>query len=106
MQFEMNTTVLGISRVNVDGRIFCSVFTGQEPTGDNAANTRGYEVTKIGADPDVFDQLPKVEPGHEVRFIATLKKAAGGKSQPYFIGVVPTGKAPGTTTTSKPAAEK
>jgi hypothetical protein len=110
MQFEMISTFLGCSRVNVDGRIFCSVFTGQEPVGDNTANTRGYEVTKIGADPEVFDQLHDVKAGDQIKFVALLKKAAGGKSQPYFVGVVSDQKAASPSSASgastKAAADK
>lgn len=102
MQFEMNVTVLGVTRVTVDGRTFSSVFTGQDPVGDNAANTRGYEVTKIGCDPQVFDQLPNLKPGDNVSFVAMLRKAAGGKSQPFFVGVVPE-KAAGSTANKQPA---
>lgn len=94
MQFEMTSTFLSCSSVNVEGRSYCSVFTGQQPVGDNAANTLGLEVTKIGAEPDVFSQLRAqgFNTGDSVRFLATLKKAANGKSQPHIIGVVPNQK--------------
>lgn len=105
MQFEMSATVLGISRVNIDGRVFCSCFTGQEPVGDAAQNTRGYEVTKIGCEPEVFDQLSGLKPGDAVQFVAMLRKAAGGKSQPYFVGVVPQ-KAAAASTSNKTQPDK
>lgn len=96
MQFEMNSTVFSATKVTVEGRTYCSIFTGQQPIGENADNTLGLEVTKIGAEPQVFDQL-KAEgftPGDNIKLIAMLKKAANGKSQPHIIGVVPGHKAP------------
>ena len=100
MQFEMTLTVLGVSRMNIEGRTFCSVHTGQMPVGDAVNDCRGYEVTKMGAEPAVFDQIATdFEPGQDVHFIANLKKAAGGKTQPYLIGVVP-------KNTAKPATSK
>ena len=87
MQFQLKTKVFGVNKVQVERDVYCSVFTGQNPSDPTA--TRGLEVTKVSADPCVFDQLPNLTPGEEVEFIAILKRAAGGKSQPYFVGVVP-----------------
>lgn len=87
MQFQLTTQVFGCNRVTVDGTVFCSVFTGQPATDPTA--THGLEVTKIGADPAVFDQLKNLKPGEDVDFLAVLKRAAGGKSQPFLVGVVP-----------------
>lgn len=87
MQFQMQTQVFGCNKMTMDGKTYCSVFTGQ-PATDPAA-TRGLEVTKIGADPVVFDQLQHLKPGDDVEFLAVLKRAAGGKSQPFLVGVVP-----------------
>ncbi|MBG33190.1 MULTISPECIES: hypothetical protein [Alcanivorax] len=100
MQFEIPTTLLGCRLVNVDGNKYCSVYTGQMPEGENANNFRGYEVTKLSADPVVFDQLADLKSPTERRLLAVLKMAAGGKSQPYIVGVVPENKA--STGTSKP----
>ena len=95
MQFEMTSTVFSCNKVTVDGKTYCSIFTGQNPVGDNAANTLGYEVTKIAAEPAVFDQLNAqgFKAGDDVKLVAMLKKAANGKSQPHIIGVVPGYKA-------------
>ena len=92
MQFQLKTKVFGVNKVQVEREVYCSVFTGQSPSDPNA--TRGLEVTKVSADPCVFDQLPNLTPGEDVEFIAILKRAAGGKSQPYFIGVVPPARTP------------
>jgi hypothetical protein len=94
MQFEMTSTVFSCNKVTVEGRTYCSVFTGQHPVGDNAENTLGLEVTKIAAEPQVFDQLKTegFKPGDSIKLIAMLKKAANGKSQPHIIGVVPNQK--------------
>lgn len=91
MQFEMTSTVFGCTKVTVDGNTYCSMFTGQQPVGDNAMNTLGLDVTKISAEPAVFDQL-KAEgfnAGDTIKLVCMLKKAANGKSQPYIVGVVP-----------------
>ena len=87
-QFNIKTQVFGVNKVTVERDTFCSVFTGQTATDDQV--TKGLEVTKVSADPCVFDQVPKdFKPGDEVEFVAILKRAAGGKSQPYLVGVVP-----------------
>lgn len=109
MQFEMTSTVFNCRKMTIEGRTFCSVITGQAPVGDNS-DTLGYEVTKIIAEPGIFDQLKQEgyqpgQPPRDFKLVAMLKTAAGGKSQPYIIGVVPSQK---TTTSpdakSKPAA--
>ena len=100
MQFEIPTTLLGCRLVNVDGNKYCSVYTGQIPQWDNADSFRGYEVTKLSADPTVFDQLSDLKSPTERRLLAVLKMAARGKSQPYIVGVVPETKA--ASSTSKP----
>ena len=94
MQFELTSTVFSANKVTVEGRTYCSIFTGQAPVGDNAENTLGVEVTKISAEPDVFEQLKRegYKPGQapqDFKLVGMLKKAANGKSQPYIIGVVP-----------------
>jgi hypothetical protein len=91
MQWEMTSTVFSCKKVTVDGRTYCSIMTGQQPTGQNADNTVGLEITKITAEPEVFDQLKSANfrPGQDVKLVATLKTAAGGKSQPHIIAVVP-----------------
>lgn len=96
MQFEMTSTVFSATKVTVEGRTYCSVFTGQPPVGENAENTLGLEVTKISAEPQVFDQMKQegFTPGDNVRLIVMLKKAANGKSQPHIVGVVPGQRAP------------
>lgn len=90
MQFQLTTKVFGVNKVTVDRDVFCSVFTGQPATDPTA--TRGLEITKMSADPVIFDQLPKLNAGDDVTFLAILKRAAGGKSQPYLVGVVPESK--------------
>lgn len=94
MQFEMTSTVFGCTKVTVDGNTYCSIFTGQNPVGDNAANTLGLDVTKISAEPVIFDQLKAegFKAGDSVKLVAMLKKAANGKSQPYIVGIVPAQK--------------
>ncbi len=94
MQFEMTASVFSVNKITVEGRTFCSMFTGQNPVGENAERTIGLEVTKISAEPAVFDQLKAegFKPGDDLKLVAMLKKAAGGKSQPHIIGVVPNQK--------------
>jgi len=88
MQFNLRTFVFGVNKVTVERDTYCSVFTGQTSTDPQV--TRGLEVTKLSADPVVFEQLPEdFKPGDELEFIAILKRAAGGKSQPYLVGIVP-----------------
>lgn len=90
MQFQLTTRVFGINKVQVERETYCSAFTGQDPADPSV--TRGFEITKLSADPVVFDQLLKLKAGDEVTFLAILKRAAGGKSQPYLVGVVPESK--------------
>lgn len=88
MQFQLKTQVFGVNKITVDGNTYCSVFTGQPSTDETSV--KGLEVTKVSADPIVFDQLPETfTPGDQLEFIAMLRRAAGGKSQPYLVGIVP-----------------
>ncbi|MBD3657804.1 hypothetical protein [Marinobacter sp.] len=106
MQFEMTSTVFSCNKVTVDGKTYCSIFTGQHPIGENAANTLGFEVTKIAAEPVVFDQLQSqgFHAGDDVKLVAMLKKAANGKSQPHIIGIVPGQKPVSTDNKAKASA--
>lgn len=99
MQMQMNLTVFGVNKITVERDVYCSVFAGQPATDPTV--TRGFEVMKLSADPEVFDQLSGLESGDEVEFISVLKRAAGGKSQPFLVGVVPK-KAPQGGSTAKP----
>lgn len=102
MQFNLRTQVFGVNKISVDGNTYCSVFTGQ-PTTDEQV-TKGLEVTKVSADPAVFEQLPSdFQAGNELEFIAILKRAGGGKSQPYLVGIVPA--APGQKAVPAPTAK-
>ena len=87
MEMNLNMTVYGVNKITVDRDVYCSVFCGQAPTDPTA--TKGNEVMKLSADPVVFDQVGDMKPGDNIEFIAVLKRAAGGKSQPYLVGVVP-----------------
>lgn len=87
MQMQMSLTVFGVNKIQVDRDVYCSVFAGQPAT--DPTQTRGFEVMKLSAEPEVFDQLPDLQSGDQVEFMAILKRAAGGKSQPYLVGVVP-----------------
>lgn len=105
MQFQLRTQLFGLNKVTVDGNTYCSVFTGQPSTDPQV--TKGLEVTKVSADPGVFEQIPAdFQPGQEVEFIAILKRAAGGKSQPYLVGVVPAQGQPAQPAPSKAQAAK
>ena len=100
MQFNVRTQVLGINRSTIEGRTFCSFFTGQ-PSQD-AESTRGLEVTKLSAEPPAFDQIPQeFQPGDELELICILKRAAQGKSQPHIVGVVPVQASPKAPTSQK-----
>ena len=100
MQFQLKSQVFGVNKVTVEKSVYCSVFTGQPSTDPQV--TRGLEVTKLSADPVVFDQLPlDFQPGNELEFMAILKRAAGGKSQPYLVGIVPKNKPTTAATQAK-----
>lgn len=91
MQFEYPTTVLGVTRMLVEGKPYCFVFVGAQPEPDREKDCHGFSIRKIPADPSVFDQLSDVrcgQPANKTLFMI-LKQAAGGKSQPHVIGVVP-----------------
>ena len=91
MQFEYPTTVLGVTRMLVEGKPYCFVFVGAQAEPDREKDCHGFSIRKIPADPAVFDQLSDVrygQPANKTLFMI-LKQAAGGKSQPHVIGVVP-----------------
>lgn len=111
MQFEYPTTVLGVTRMLVEGKPYCFVFVGAQPEPDREKDCHGFSIRKIPADPAVFDQLGDVrcgQPANKTLFMI-LKQAAGGKSQPHVIGVVPQkmmnsqSTASTSTASSKPA---
>lgn len=90
MQFEYPTTVLGVTRMLVEGKPYCFVFVGAQAEPDREKDCHGYSIRKIPADPAVFDQLNDVRYGQPAikTLYMILKQASGGKSQPHVIGVV------------------
>lgn len=92
MQFEYPAIVLGASRMLVEGRPYAFVFVGSQPEPDRENDVRGFSIRKMPADPAVFDMLTDVEYGKPIQknLLMILKQAAGGKSQPHVVGVVPT----------------
>lgn|SRR5690554_2783506 len=99
MQFEFLANVLGVRRQVVEGRSFVSIYVGEETPDEEKANgSSGLKIKKIPADEAVIPQIPAgYKPLQQMRFLAVLKDAAGGKSQPHIIGVVP------ASTSGKPA---
>lgn len=91
MQFEFVANVLGVRRQVVEGRAFVNVYVAEEtPPEEQANGSSGFKVKKIPADEALIPQIPAgYRPPHAMRFIAVLVDAAGGKSQPRIIGVVP-----------------
>lgn len=94
MQFEFTANLLGFRRQVVEGRTFVSAYVGEEmPAEEQANGSSGLKIKKIPADESVIPQLPVgYRPMQPVKFLAVLKDAAGGKSQPHIIGVVPANK--------------
>lgn len=94
MQFEFTANLIGVRRQVVEGRAFVSVYVGEETPAEELANgSSGTKIKKIPADESLIPQIPAgyrlMQP---VKFLAVLKDAAGGKSQPHIIGVVPANK--------------
>lgn len=91
MQFEYFTTILGATRMMVEGRPYAFVFVGEQPEADKASDCHGFSIRKIPMDPNVFEQLNDVRYGETTRktLLMILKQASGGKSQPHCVGVVP-----------------
>lgn len=107
MQFEYDTTVLGVTRITVEGTPFCSVFVGEQPDPDKQNDCHGFSVRKVPCDVAVFDQLNDIRYGEIQRkkLIMRMKSAAGGKSQPHVIGVVPDTKPSATASTASKGKE-
>ena len=99
MQFEYPATVLSATRVTVEGRTYAAVYVGDEPSPDKADDTHGFSIRKIPADPTVFEQIGQLNGPKNIKLLMMLKQAAGGKSQPHVVGVVPDQK----PTPNKPA---
>ncbi|MDA8484601.1 MULTISPECIES: hypothetical protein [Pseudomonas] len=96
MQFELTALCLNVKKVTVEGRTYCSAIIAREPiSAAEREQNRGYLVQKVTADVGVFDQTSSLEKPTPIKFLCTLVSAAGGKSQPHLLGVVPgqTGKA-------------
>jgi hypothetical protein len=102
MQFEYSTTVLGATRMLVEGRPYAFVFVGAQAEPDREKDCHGFSIRKIPTEPAVFDQLADVKYGQPVNktLIMILKQAAGGKSQPHVIGVSQQKLAPAAATTA------
>ncbi|MCY1276881.1 hypothetical protein D9M68_665030 [compost metagenome] len=91
MQFELTALCLNVKKVTVEGRTYCSAIIAREPmTEQERQQNRGYLVQKVTAETVVFDQITDLDKPGQRKFIATLVNAAGGKSQPHLLGVVPT----------------
>lgn len=90
MQFEYPATVLGATRVVVEGRTYAFVFVGAQPEPDREKDCHGFSIRKIPCDPSVFDQLGDMKYGQPSNktLMMILKQAGGGKSQPHVIGVL------------------
>ncbi|MCP8467918.1 hypothetical protein NK553_28625 [Pseudomonas sp. ZM23] len=90
MQFELTALCLNVKKITVEGRTYCSAIIAREPmTEQERLQNRGYLVQKVTAEPSVFDQITDLDKPGQRKFIATLVNAAGGKSQPHLLGVVP-----------------
>lgn len=90
MQFEFKGSLLGIKRQVVEQRVFCNAFLGEVTTEEDKANgSSGLQIRKIPIDEAVINMLPDYKPQQVLTFLAVLKSAAGGKSQPHIIGIVP-----------------
>lgn len=94
MEFEIEVQLLGVRRQVIERNTFVSVFVGDDATPEEIANgCSGIRIKKIPAEESIISQLPQgYKPMQRVRFKAVLKDAAGGKSQPHIIGVVPASK--------------
>ncbi|WP_330114426.1 hypothetical protein SA496_21360 [Pseudomonas sp. JS3066] len=91
MQFEFTAIVIGVRRQSIEGRSFVNVMVAEETTDQERADgCSGLRVKKIPADDALIPQMPQgYKPMTPIKFLAVLKDAAGGKSQPHIIGVVP-----------------
>ncbi|MCR4511122.1 conserved hypothetical protein [Pseudomonas sp. 8BK] len=90
MQFELTALCLNVKKVTVEGRTYCSAIIAREPqTEAELQQNRGYLVQKVTAEVAVFDQTKDLDKPTVRKFLCTLVSAAGGKSQPHLLGVVP-----------------
>ncbi|UCL85725.1 hypothetical protein [Pseudomonas sp. HS-18] len=101
MQFELTALCLNVKKVTVEGRTYCSAIIAREPmTEQERQQNRGYLVQKVSAETTVFDQITDLDKPGPRKFIATLVNAAGGKSQPHLMAVVPGSHSTSTPTPS------
>lgn len=93
MQFEITLEVIGVKRQVVENRAFINVYAVEPMSPEQiASGCTGLNVKKISADEEAVAQLPAYKPHDKIKFLAVLKDAAGGKSAPHILGVVPAGK--------------
>lgn len=89
MKATTQTQLLGVSSINVDGKVYSSVFIAQ--SADLTSETsKGLEVMKVSCDADVFNALPRdaVYP-MDCTVELEFRKAAGGKMGQHCVKATP-----------------
>jgi len=89
MKATTQTQLLGVSSINVDGKVYSSIFIAQ-PAELSSETSKGLEVMKVPCDADVFNSLPRdgaypMDCTVELEF----RKAAGGKMGQHCTKAAP-----------------
>lgn len=80
--------VLGASSVNVDGKVYSSIYLGQNAE-EGSDSSKGVEIMKVGCDAEVFHSLPKQGYPLDCAVELQFKKAAGGKMGQHCVKATP-----------------
>ncbi len=88
MKATVQTQVLGVSSVNIDGKVYSSIFIAQ-PADLASASSKGLEVMKVNCDQDVFNGLPRDGYPLDCNVDLEFRKAGGGKMGQHCVKASP-----------------
>lgn len=84
MKAVTTSQVLGVSSVNVDGKVYSSIFLGQSAD-EASTSSKGIEVMKVTCDLDVFNALPRTGYPLQCEVELEFRKAGGGKMGQHCV---------------------
>lgn len=88
MKAVTQAQVIGVSSINVDGKVYSSIFLGQQA--EQASTTaKGVEVMKVNCDLDVFNALPREGYPLMCDLELEFRKVGGGKMGQHCVKASP-----------------
>ena len=88
MKSIVQAQLLSVSSINVDGKVYSSVFLGQ-PASLDSETSKGIEVMKVSCDQEVFSALPREGYPIDCTVELEFRKAGGGKMGQHCVKATP-----------------